>query len=170
MDSVNRILGRVSSKTHDELSADGNTMSVRQTVFREDGTVETKNFTYARTVRGRGFAGAWRDTDPEHIAPVTMVTKLTGSTLHISYPNEREVMDIPLDGSDAPVRGLPTGVNITLSAKVDGPLRIVTQRKRDGKVLNEGDLMLSPDGRTLLQRAWRAENPSRTTITVYDRQ
>ena len=170
MDSVNRRFGKVISKTHDELSDDGNTLTVRRTTFREDGTVETKNVTYARMVRGSGFAGAWKDTDPAHMAPGTMVTRLSGSTLRISFPEEKQVTDIPLNGTDAPARGLPAGVNMTISAKVDGPLRILTERKLDGKVLNEGDMMLSPDGRTLRQRAWRADTPKRATIMVYDRQ
>ena len=170
MESVNRNGGKTMATSKSELSADGRTLTVVMTLVRPNGAQDTNKTVYARMGGGAGFAGAWRNTDPENVAMKTMVTKLSGSTLRISYPKEQLFTDVPLNGSYAAMHGVTTGLKITLSAKPDGELRILTGEKTDGTLDTEGDLLLSPDGKVLIREIWRPGMPESKAISVYDRE
>lgn len=99
-----------------------------------------------------------------------MVTALTGSTYRLSFPLEKQYTDMKLDGSDAPIQGALSGARATLSIKPENRQRLLTVKKLNGMVLNQGVLILSSDGLSITAETWRPEAPSVKNRLVYEKR
>jgi hypothetical protein len=169
MDTTLKENGKVGSRSHSEISADGKTQTETLTRIHEDGTTETKNTVFVRISGSTGFAGSWKSTAAPSQESETMVTSVLGSVLRVEFPLAQQYTEMNLDGSDALTHGrVPAGA--TMSAKPDGPLRVVTVRKLKGVVVSNGTLMMSPDGRTLVYEWWKPDHPALKGRQVYERQ
>jgi hypothetical protein len=170
MDTETRENGKTVSSTHRELSADGKNLTNTLTLIRSDGSRETKKLVYDRITKSTGFAGAWRNEIVFPKESQTMVIAFNGQLFRIAFPIAKQYTDIKLDGTDALVYGSAPHVRTTMSAKPMGARQLITTRKVDGTILEEGTLTRSADGRTLVEEWWRPENPTVKGHKVYDRQ
>ena len=168
LDTVFRRNGKITGKTHRELSVHDTIMTSSATGMGP--TPKTTKRVYQRLTGTTGFVGAWRDQNLLEDEPQIMVTELRERRLRISFPGRKQFEDVPLDGSDSRVQGLSPGLNATLAAQLSGPLTISTKKKIDGRLIEEGTITLSPDGRTLLTTFWGLVYPNVKSFFVYDRQ
>ncbi len=170
LDAAFKVDGKPSGTIHRELSADGRTQTATSIKIRPDGFKETTKTVYARVSGTTGFAGAWKAISSSDTKPEIMVTTLTGSILRIAFPGAKQYTDINLDGTDAPTQTGVAGARFTLSAKPESSLKLLTTKKRDGVTVNQGVLIMSPDGQSLIEQYWAPDHPTAKATKVYDRQ
>lgn len=139
------------------------------TTFRPGGAVLTNRIVASRVTGSDGFAGQWRDAGylERH---ANMTVRLESQTLQIGYPDAGELIDASLDGGDAPVHGphAPEGVTWAVKGAEQREFFVVT--KRNGKVLTQGSLELSKDGRVLTDSWWNPDEPATKSTLVYDKK
>jgi hypothetical protein len=111
------------------LSPDGGTLTVTTTMIESSSTNPVRVDHYRRTSPSIGFGGAWLNMDGPAQRPSLLVIRMTDLILHLSFPGTTQKTDILLNGSDAPMQGLPSGVHATLYArKYEGDGLLVEQK------------------------------------------
>lgn len=169
LDLTRKENGTKVSADHWELLAGGKVLTSIMTAFRPSGPVVTDQAIASRISGSDGFAGQWRDTSylQQH---AEMTLRLDSQTLHIGYPNAGQYVDAPLDGVDAALHGAqaPEGVNYVIRSS--GKLEFLVLTKRSGRVLTQGSLELSNDGRVITYSWWNPSQPSDKGTLVYDKQ
>jgi len=154
--------------THDELSTDGKMFTTTVTEFRPSGPVVTSRTIFSRLSGANGFAGQWLDTIylQQH---ADMTLRLDNQVLHIDYPSAGQHIDAPLNGAEAAVRGSYAD-GTTFATRVAGRRELLTLTKRNGKVLSQGSLKLSNDGRTVTDSWWNPDRPDDKGMLVYEKR
>jgi hypothetical protein len=170
MDTVLKENGRLVNTTHRELSGDGKTLTQTAIVVHSNGSRETDTKVFARVTASTGFAGVWKDKDALGREPKLIITNLEGGTFRLAFPAQKQYTDMKLDGSEAITHGVSSGAQFTMSVRTEGPLKLLTVQKLKGTIVNLGALMLSPDGRTLVEESWRPQSPQTKTMLVYEKQ
>lgn len=155
--------------THDELSADGKVFTTTVTDFQANEPVFTTQIIYSRLSGSNGFAGQWRETGylQEH---ADMTVRLDNRALHIDYPRAGQQIDAPLDGIDAAVHGPHASEGTTYSVRFAGRREFLILTKSNGKVLTQGSLELSDDGKTVTEYRWSPDRPAAKVTLVYERK
>jgi hypothetical protein len=154
---------------HWELSAGGTVLTVTATAFPQSGPDITGQLVFSRISGSNDFAGQWRDTNTLQ-RHADMTIRLDNQALHIDYPSAGQQIDAPLDGVDAAVRGLHSPEGRTYSARSVGRREIRTLTKANGKVLTQGSLELSNDGRVITESWWNPGRPTDKGTLVYERK
>jgi hypothetical protein len=154
--------------THAELSTDGKVLRSTVTEFGPNGPIITHQATFSRLLGSSDFTGQWRDTSylQQH---ADMMLRLDNQALHISYPNAGQYIDAPFGGMDAMVHG-PNPEGVTYAAQHAGRRELLYLTKRNGKVLNQGSLKLSNDGRTIIDIWWDPDRPDDKGTLVYEKE
>lgn len=153
--------------TRDELSTDGKVFTTTVTEFRPSGPVITNQIVFSRLSGSNDFAGKWRDTrDLQQHADMTL--RLDNQSLHIDYPNAGQHIEAPLDGVEATVQGSLDGV--TYALRIVGRRKFLTVTKRNGKVFNQGSLVLSRDGRVITHSWWDPNRRDNVGTFVYEKK
>jgi len=154
--------------THDELSTDGKDFTTTVTDFRPNGPVNTYQIVFSRLSGSNGFAGRWWDTSylQEH---AEMTLRLDNQALHIHYPSTGQHIDAPLGGAEAVVRGPNVPEGTTYAVRLARRREFLTLTKRSGKVLTQGSLDLSNDGRVLTDSWWNPDKPAAKSTLVYEK-
>lgn len=155
--------------TRDELSTDGKVFTTTVTEFRPTGPVNRSQLVFSRLSGSDSFAGQWRDTNylQQH---ADMTLRLDAHALHIDYPNVSEHIDAPLNGVEAAVRGPHAPERTTLSVRPAGSREFRIVMKDHGKVLSQGSLKLSDDGRVITNAWWNPDRPAGIGTLVYDKR
>jgi hypothetical protein len=155
--------------TRDELSTDGQAFTTTVTEFRPSGPVVTSQTTFSRVSGANSFVGQWRDTTylREH---ADMTLRLDNQVLHIDYPGAGQYLDAPVDGLEAAVRGPRAPGGITYAVRLSGRRELLYLTKRNGKVLTQGSLKLSNDGRVIIESWWYADRPNEKGTLVYGKK
>lgn len=161
--------GAKTNAYHWELSADGKVLTATATAFRPSGPVTTSQVVASRISGSEGFAGQWRDTSylQRH---ADMSLRLDSQTLHLSYPSAGQYVDAPFDGVDGAVQGPHAPEGVTYSVRLVGRREIATLTKRNGKVLTQGSLELSDDGRVITHSWWNPDRPTDKGTFVYEKK
>lgn len=151
-----------------ELSSDRNILTSTVTEFRPSGPVITGQLVASRISGSNDFGGQWRDTSflQRH---ADMTLRLDSQMLHIDYPGATQYIDAPLNGIDAPVNG-PHPEGITYSVRLAGRRELLTLTKRNGKVVIQGSLELSADGRVITDSWWNPGRPTDKGAFVYEKK
>lgn len=152
-----------------ELSAGGKVLTSTVTAFPLSGPVIMRQVVASRLSGSNGFAGQWRAAGfLQRRADMTL--RLESQALHIDYPNGGEYIDALLDGAYAAVHG-PNGPEMeTYAVRPAGQRKFLILTKRNGKVLTQGSLELSNDGRTITDSWWNPSQPSDKGTLVYDKR
>jgi hypothetical protein len=154
---------------HWELSADGKVLTATATAFRSSGPVITLQIVASRMSGSNGFAGQWRD--PSFLQRhADMTLWLDSRTLHISYPSGGQYIDALLDGVDAALQGPNAQEGTTKAVRLVGRRKFLTLEKRNGKVLTQGSLELSDDGRVITESWWNPDRPADKGRFVYEKK
>jgi len=157
------------SAFHWELSAGGKVLTLLATAFGTNGPVSTDQIVYSRLSGSSDFVGHWRNTSYlQKYAEMTM--KLDNQALHIGYPNAGQYIDAALDGVDTADHGPHAQEGATSAVRAAGNREFHTVTKRHDKVLTQGSLELSKDGRTITDTWWIPDQPSDKSTLVYEKQ
>ena len=153
--------------THDEISTDGKVFTTTVTEFRSSAPAITHQIVFSRLSGFNDFAGKWRDTSDlkQH---ADMALRLDNQTLHIDYPSAGQHIDAPLDGVEVTVHGPLDGM--TYALRVAGRREFLILTKRHGKVLTQGSLKLSNDGRIITNSWWNPDRPADKGSLVYEKK
>lgn len=170
MQMIYELNGVMVSQAQRTLSPNGEVLTVAATRLGSKGLRDVITASYQRTSLSTGFSGAWTDRDQANLRPPVLIITKTGTMLRLSVPSKKQYTDIPLNGTDAPIHGIPPGVHATLSLTPNGDHEFHIEQKHDGQVVRDNDLRLTPDGLTLIQETWRPDNPRNKDRLVYRRQ
>jgi hypothetical protein len=162
--------GKVTSKTHRTFSADGKQMTMNITDFRGDGTKTNTIVVRTRKSGSKGLVGEWVDSKVTPSEPDVMTTKVDGGMFHMQSQHSKTNIDARLDGTDAKVTGPTVPAGATASYKSVTPHNLRYTFKLAGKVISEGTLTLSPDGKTLTDTSWSPGKEGEKTSQVYEKQ
>jgi hypothetical protein len=169
MDTTSKENGAKIATAHWELSADGKMLTISGTSIQADELPKSREVVYSRTSASTGFAGGWRD--PKHLESTPpLLLALTDRTLHIAFSGSGQYMDVPLDGSDAPMHGPGVPQGLTMAITSHGSREFLTLKKMAGQTINQGSLRLSADGRTLVEEYWKPSRPDEKASLVYEKQ
>jgi len=152
-----------------ELSADGKVFTSTATVFRPSGSIITSQTISSRLSGSNGFTGQWRDMS-YLLRHSDMTLRLDSQILHIGYTNAGQYIDAPLDGVDTAVHGPRAPEGTTYALRTAGRHEFLSLMKRNGKVLTQGSLTLSNDGRTITDSWWNPDRPADKGTLVYEKQ
>ncbi|MGA6982256.1 MAG: hypothetical protein WBZ11_11950 [Candidatus Sulfotelmatobacter sp.] len=154
--------------THSELSSDEKTLTSTVTEFGQNGPITTHQTTFSRLSGSSDFTGQWRDTSylQQH---ADMTLSLDSQAMHIAYPNAGQYIDAPFDRADAAVHG-PNPGGVTYAARLAARRELLYLTKRNGKVLTQGSLKLSNDGRVIIDTWWNPDRPNDKGTLVYEKQ
>ena len=157
------------SANHWELSAGGKVLTSTATAFRSSGPVIAAQVNASRMSGSNDFAGQWRDTSylQRH---ADMTLRLDSQTLYIGYPSAGQYIDAPLDGVDAAVDGPHAPEGTTYAVRLAGRREFFSLTKRNGKVLTQGSLKLSNDGRIITDSWWNPDRPNDKGTLVYEKK
>lgn len=146
-----------------DISPDDNTLKIHSS----QGSGES---TFTRRDGMNGIAGRWQETDALRLRPKILQLALEGRRLHFVYPEVGQYTDSPLDGTIVPIHGPRVRQGMTYSVKAISPQELQTQMMFSGRVIHQGTLAISEDGRVLYQEFWSPENPGEKDRLVYDKQ
>lgn len=161
--------GVKTSTNHWELSADGKMFTSTATTFRPSGPVITSHIISSRLSGSNDFTGQWRDMS-YLLRHTDMSIRVDGQTLHIGYTSAGQYVDAPLDGVDAAMHGTHAPQGTTYAVRLGGRRKFLYLTKRNGKVLTQGSLELSGDGRVITESWWNPDQPSGRGTLVYEKK
>jgi len=169
LDLIRKENGVKTNAYHWELSSGGRILTLTTTAFRPNGPVVTARIVVSRMSGSNGFAGQWRDTSYlQRYADMTLRTD--SRTLSIGYPSAGQYIDAPLNGTDAVVRGPQAPEGMTYEVSAGGKREFLILTKSSGKVLTQGSLELSGDGRLIVDSWWNPGRPNDKSTFVYEKQ
>lgn len=169
-DIVTMANGKVVSKAHRKISADGKTMMSTYTGYRPDGTVAHETDTYTRVSGGKGLDGEWRDTSVQASNDTIRLTTSAGGHFELYNPGFKETISGKLDGSPSPAKGPTVPPGASASYKAVGPNKWSTAIMLGGKTFGEGEMTVSADGKTLTNTDWVPGKKSEASVSVYVKQ
>jgi hypothetical protein len=162
--------GKLTSKSHRSFSPDGKQMTMNITNYREDGTTSNAVIVRTRKSGSKGLVGEWVDSKVTPSEPDVMTTKVDGDMFHMQGQHAKTSIDAKLDGTESKVVGPMVPAGATASYKSVSSHKLQYAFKVDGKVMGEGTLTLSPDGKTLTDTSWSPGKEAEKTMQVYDKQ
>lgn len=167
LDMTRKENGVMTNMYHWELSPDGNVFASTATALRPSGPVTIGKLVTLRMSGSNDFAGRWLDTSfLQRYADLTI--KLDGEYLHIGYPSAGQYVDVPLNGAEAAMHGPAAG--ITYAVRRAGRRGFLILGKRNGKVVTQGALELSDDGRSMTKSWWNPDKPADKASLVYEKK
>lgn len=162
--------GRLISRAHRALSADGSTLNSTYEEHRADGSVVHESDVYTRISGGPGLLGTWKSTKVDAATQTVIISPDGAAGYRIAYPGNKVALVTKLDGSPTPVSGpnIPAHANAAFR-KVDDHKWTFTDYLGD-KPITEGVMTVSPDGATLTNTNWAPGKQDEKEVDVYDRQ
>ena len=163
--------GKVVSKTHQEVSADGKTLTEHTTSYRPDGTTAESDATYTRVSGTTGFAGKWK-TAKIHSSSPDSYTISSGSngTVTWTIPSQEAYVVSHMDGTPEPIHGPTYAEGFTIAHKRVNERQVTYEVALKGKALAEGRVVVAADGRTMTDTSWSPGKESEKTISFYVKQ
>jgi hypothetical protein len=169
METITTENGKMVRTSHLQLSSDGSELTIRSSEPQADGSIKSNLTVFVRISGSAGFAGGW--TNPKRLeSHPRLELKVEDSTLHFAALEAGQYADVTLDGSDSAMHGTGIPNGTTLAIKPNGAYELLTTKKADGRVINQGSLRLSADGRTLTEEYWPPSRPDEKAVLVYDKQ
>jgi hypothetical protein len=163
--------GAVSSEVLWDLSPDATTLTIHGKSIQPDRSSRDVEHVYHRLGEGSGLSGRWQEGNPFSSRPPLLNLSLEGSTLHFAYPETGQYVDAPLDGTRTPMHTSPRArQGFAMSIKQASPVQMHTEISFEGRVIREGTLTISNDGRTIIQESWAPERLSEKDSFVYEKQ
>lgn len=170
-DSVAKANGKVLSKTHRQLSADGKTLTITTTGNRPDGIAFKDETIYTRVTGTTGLVGKWRSTKVTISAPDSFIISAPSpGVMHWDIPAYKETVQGKFDGSDLPITGPDVPAGLTLSVKSISPTKLSYIVKGNGKPDSYGVQTLAVDGKSFTDVSWSAGKPGEKDTGVYVKQ
>jgi hypothetical protein len=168
---VTKAKGTEQSKAQRELSADGKKLTSVTKGTQPDGTPYTETNVFERLSGKSGLIGTWKNVKSESSSPDVLVISVSEpNAIHLELPGFKESLDGKMDGQPIPVTGPQVPEGLTFSFRKIGATRLTYAVKFKDKTLNEGEQVLSADGRTLTDESWIPAKPTEREIAFYEKQ
>jgi hypothetical protein len=169
-DVVSKASGKVISRAHRTVSADGKTLSGSYTEYRPDGTTVHETDVYTRVSGDKGLAGKWRDTKVQASSDTMKIATSSGGQYQIDYPAYKETVAGKTDGVATAAKGptLPTGA--MMSYKAEAPGKWTFHGGIGDKTFFAGVMTVSADGKTITRKSWVPGKESEASTEVYVKQ
>ncbi len=169
-DTVVRAEGKVRSKGHIQLSADGKTLTMVFTGARPDGSAFREEDGFTRVSGTDGLLGTWRTAKVVGPSgPQTFVVSVPApGVLHVGVPDMKSSVEGRTDGSDNPLVGGPPGTTVATKILSSTKLRYVF--KVNGKTDNMGEWAIAADGGSFTDTNWIPGRENEKTTAVYVKQ
>jgi hypothetical protein len=163
--------GAAAAKEHRSFSADGKLMTMKTINLGLDGSASISELVRERKSGTTGLVGEWVNTKTTLTGtPVEQRIVVTGDTIHIEWIHTQQTVDAKLDGSDGTVAGPRVAPATAMTFTVVGPKQLTYAQKLNGKVLSQGTLTLSADGKSYTQEAWVPGKESEKTVQVFEKE
>ncbi|HEY1560891.1 MAG TPA: hypothetical protein VGF71_08380 [Caulobacteraceae bacterium] len=169
-DIVTKANGKVISKAHRTLSADGKTMTSTYVEYRPDGTTVHESDVYARVTGAKGLAGEWRNTKVQSASDTMKIATSAGGHFTIEEPNFKSTTAGRTDGSPSTIKGPNVPPGAVPVYKADDPGKWSYRGSLNGKVYFQGVMTVSADGKTLTDTQWVPGKKSEASVSIYDKQ
>lgn len=170
-DSVSKANGKVLSKSHRTLSADGKTLTIASTGTTPDGTAFNDEAVYTRVTGTKGLIGKWRSTKVTISAPDSFVVSApSAGIVRWDIPAYKEFVQGKMDGTDLPITGPDVPPGLTIGIKQVSPAKISYTVKHDGKPDSYGTQTLAADGKSFTDVSWSAGKPGEKSTGFYAKQ
>ena len=171
-DRISKADGKVLSKGHIALSADGNTLTMRSTGTRPDGKTFHEEDVFTRVSGTEGLLGTWRAAkvvDP--VAPETFIISSPAPGLvHEEVPDMKASLEGPTDGSDLALSGPNLPPAMTIAFKPVTPTKMSYVIKINGKADSIGEQTIAADGRSFMDVSWNPGRENEKSTAVYVKQ
>ncbi len=162
--------GKVLTKAHRTLSADGSTFTTTYEEYRPDGTTVHESDVYTRVSGASGLEGKWKSVKVDAASDAVMISPMTSMSYKLEFPAAKTTVTAKLDGSPEPVVGPTVPAGVTSSFKKAEVSKWTYSNSLAGKVMGEGIMTVSADGSTLTDTSWVPGKESEKSMEVYDRQ
>jgi hypothetical protein len=168
--SVRKRNGKVTSTSTWTVSKDGKRFTMVTDGTRPDGSKYHDVFETKRLAGTSGLAGTWESTKLSISSPTEMeIATWQGDGWSMTYPADKERVDLKFDGKDYPDKGPRVAKGTTMSGKRIDASTVEITGKLKGKVMYTQQMKLSKDGKTLTATL-HFPGQTKTEIDVYDRQ
>lgn len=170
LDTTYKTNGVKTESGHLELSPDQKTLTTTSTRLQPSGPDKSEKTVFVRTSGATGFGGAWKNPERLESRPQTMVLTLGEASLRVAFPEKQQYTDFGFDGANGTVHGATPPEGVTTAMSPMDPQRFVITTKSQGRVISQGSLVLSADGKTVIHSYWRAGTPQARAFLIYERQ
>ncbi len=169
-DDVIKAGDKILARQHTTFSADGKTMTVRETAISDDGKTSEISGVYRRVSGTSGLVGKWMSTKVDFPADdAVLVIETKGDWIKMHDPKSTWSTEGKLDGSDLTLTGPNLQPGVTRSITRGGPNKLHETIKRDGKVTTESILTLSADDKTITEATWTPGKADEKLTWVWER-
>ena len=162
--------GKVVTKVHRTLSADGKSMTVVATDYRADGTTSQETDVRARISGGPGLAGKWKEVQVGRASDTTIYSVPSAGHIKYEIPSQKIIVEGVANGSPLHVQGPSAPDGATMTFKQVTPAELRWSYVVKGVVLQKGTDTVSSDGTSLTSVSWAPGKESEKTSEVYDKQ
>lgn len=163
--------GQVLSKTHEEVSGDGKTLTAHTKSYRPAGGTTETTSTYTRVSGTAGLAGTWKATKVStNFADSYTIATGSDGTVTWTIPSQEAYVVSHMDGTPAPIHGPTYGDGFTLAETKANAHEVTYKFMLNGKILGEGKMVLAADGRSLVDTSWSPGKENEKSISFYAKQ
>lgn len=170
LDTTSKANGTKAQVAHLELSLDQKTLTITSIKIQSSDPNKSQTTVYVHTAGSAGFGGAWKNPGRLESHPQQMVLTLSESSIRVAFPEKQQYTDFHFDGTNGVVHGATPPPGVTTAMTPMGPRTFVISTKSEGRVTNQGSLVLSADGKTVTHSWWRAGMPQARVVLIYERQ
>jgi hypothetical protein len=166
-DVTSRLNGKVAATY--SLSLKGDTLTLKVSQKKPDGTSFDSSAAYKRVSGGPGFVGRWKSTEVK--MPALSFELTPNGADGLTWKDDTGfTCSAQFDGKDYPVGGSMAGSKFMLSFKKLGDRSFEMTTKVDGKPFFVDTFTLSADGKTLTDNGAPVNAPQEKIKAVYERQ
>jgi len=154
------------------LTANCKTMTIVATGSRPDGTPLHDETVYSKVKSDGCLEGTWKSIKASQSAPSDYVISQGSApdTWKWDIPGWKETMEGKLDGSDLTLAGPTVPSGITICYVADGAQKLKYQIKSGGTVIDQGEQVLAPGGKTFTDTSWTPGKENEKQTWVYNKQ
>ena len=162
--------GKVINSVTDTVSEDGNTLTMKGTNTKPDGSSSDYEVVTKRVGSGSGLAGTWESTNVKINSPEEwQIETFDENGLTFNTPAYQDTLSMRFDGKDYSEKGPNVAPGSTSSGKRADAHTLEVTDKVKGQTMDHTRFQVSPDGNTLTLTIHETGQPNALTI-VYDKQ
>lgn len=170
--TTDKMNGKVTNTGEIKLSADCKTMTETTSGTRPDGTEFHDQTVYTKVKSDGCLEGTWKSTKVSQSAPSGFVISQGSSADAWKWeiPAWKETVEGKADGTDLPLSGPQVPADMTVAFKADGAHKLSFQVKQGGKLIEQGEQVLAPNGKSFTESSWTPGKESEKQTYVFNKQ
>lgn len=164
--------GTVTGTADIKLTPDCKKMTITSTANRPDGTTSHNESVYSKVKSDGCLEGTWKSTKVSESAPSAVVISQGSSPDAWKWEIAawKETVEGKPDGSDLAITGPQVASGMTIAFKADGTHKLTYEVKTSGKVIEQGEQVLAPNGKTFTETEWTPGKENEKQTFVFNKQ